>query len=191
LIAQPSRPDVFIAENFIEAHVCSELKAAAKQSSAAPAQVTKSTGRVDLDMRRTSRLFLPAEKEVQITSYLQKLKPQLETYFDLELKGFENFQFLLYREGDFYKRHADKNDRVESPDYIKARQISVVIFLNHETLSDDPDGYEGGTLVIWSHGEALRVQGETGKVIAFPSNLMHQVEAVKARERYSLVSWYF
>ena len=191
MTTQTSRPDVFIAENFIQAHVCSELKAAAKQSTAVPAQVTKSTGRVDLDMRRTSRLFLPAEKEVQITSYLQKLKPQLETYFDLELKGSENFQFLMYREGDYYKRHADKNNRIESPDYIKARQVSLVIFLNNETLNDDPDGYEGGTLVIWTHGEALRVQGETGKVIAFPSHLMHEVEPVKARARYSIVSWYF
>ena len=137
-------------------------------------------------MRRTSRLFVSAEKEQQINHYLQELKPRLEVHFQMPLSGVEFFQFLLYREGDFYKRHADKNDRLETPDYIKARRVSIVIFLNDETIS-----YTGGTLAVWSLAGRIRVPGETGKVVAFRSELMHEVEPVQSGERYSIVSWYF
>jgi len=181
-----SAPDVFIAANFIETVVCADLIADARRSSAVPAKVTKAKGRVDLDMRRTSRLFVSAEKEQQINHYLQELKSRLEVHFQMPLSGVESFQFLLYGEGDFYKRHADKNDRPETPDYIKARRVSIVIFLNDETIS-----YTGGTLAVWSLAGPIRVQGETGKVVAFRSELMHEVEPVHSGERYSIVSWYF
>jgi len=182
----PSASDVFIAVNFIDPAVCAELIADAKRSSSVPAKVSKTHGRVDRDMRRTSRLFVSAEKEEQINRYLQELKPRLESYFQIPLSGVESFQFLLYREGDFYKRHADKNDLAATPDYIKARRVSIVIFLDDETIS-----YTGGTLAVWSLAGTIRVQGETGKVVAFPSELMHEVEAVQSGERHSIVSWYF
>jgi predicted 2-oxoglutarate/Fe(II)-dependent dioxygenase YbiX len=137
-------------------------------------------------MRRTSRLFVSAEKEQQINHYLQELKPRLETHFQTRLSGVESFQFLLYREGDFYRRHADKNDRADTPAYIKARRVSIVIFMNDETIS-----YTGGTLKIWNLAGPVRVQGETAKVVAFPSELMHEVEPVRSGERYSIVTWYF
>jgi len=181
-----SAPDVFIADNFIEPFICADLIADARRSSAVPAKVTKAKGRVDLDMRRTSRLFVSVEKEQQINHYLQELKPRLEVHFQMPISGVESFQFLLYREGDFYKRHADKNDLLETPDYIKARRVSIVVFLNAETIS-----YTGGTLGVWSGAGPIRVQGETGKVVAFRSELMHEVEAVQSGERYSIVSWYF
>jgi SM-20-related protein len=104
----------------------------------------------------------------------------------MPLSGVESFQFLLYREGDFYKRHADKNDRIDTPDYIKARRVSIVIFLDDETIS-----YTGGTLAVWGPAGPIRVKGETGKVVAFRSELMHEVEPVQSGERYSIVSWYF
>ena len=137
-------------------------------------------------MRRTSRLFISPEKEQQITGYLQELKPRLENHFHVRLSGVESFQFLLYREGDFYKRHADKNDRADTPAYIKARRVSIVIFLNDETV-----GYSGGTLRVWSLSGPNRVQGQTGKAVAFPSEMKHEVEPVQSGERYSIVSWYF
>ena len=170
----------------MEPVVCADLIADARRSLAVPAKVTKAKGRVDVDMRRTSRLFVSAEKEQQINHYLQELKPRLELHFQIPLSGVESFQFLLYREGDFYKRHADKNDRPEMPDYIKARRVSIVIFLDDETIS-----YTGGTLVVWSLTGPIRVQGQAGKVVAFQSELMHEVEPIQSGARYSIVSWYF
>ena len=189
------RLDVFSVNNFIDPQVCDELRAEANQSVSVPAQVTKSKGRVDIDMRRTHCLKVSPRTEQQIEAYFQELKPQLETYYDIRVSGFEKFQFLLYREGDFYKRHADKNDKVDSPPYIKARLISVVIFLNDESQRDELDSYTGGTLVIWNHRDSqkigFRIKGETGKLIAFPSDLIHEVEPVQSGQRYSIVNWFF
>lgn len=189
------RLDVFSVNNFIDPQVCDQLRAEANQSVSVPAQVTKAKGRVDIDMRRTRRINVSPRTVQQIEAYFQELKPQLETYYNIPVSGFEKFQFLLYREGDFYKRHSDKNDKVDSPTYIRARRISVVIFLNDESQPGQLDSYTGGTLVIWNQRDsqkiALRVKGETGKVIAFPSELIHEVEPVQSGERYSIVNWFF
>ena len=190
----PLPPNLFIAKNFLDIDVCRELRAQAEQSVAAPAQVTKATGRVDVSMRQTSRLSFSVETEELINAYFRRLKPQLEKYYAVQLTGFEKFQFLLYSKGDFYKRHADRNDKPESPDYIKARRISVVIFLSTENQTNKPDNYTGGTLVVWNSDPQktpLRIEGEVGKLIAFPSDLMHEVEPVQSGKRYSIVNWFF
>lgn len=190
----PTIPYLFIDKNFLDIDLCRKLRAQAEQSAGVPAQVTKSTGRVDVTMRQTSRLSFSTQTEELINSHLRQLQPQLEKYFDVRLSGFEKLQFLRYRQGDFYKPHADRNDKPESPDYIKARRISIVIFLNSQSRKDQPDSYSGGTFVVWNSNllrTPMRMEGEVGKLIAFPSNLVHEVEPVKTGERYSIVNWFF
>lgn len=190
----PTIPYLFIDKNFLDTDVCLELRAQAEQTVGVPAQVTKTTGRVDVTMRQTSRLNCSTQTEELINSHLRHLQPQLENYFDVQLRGFEKFQFLLYRKGDFYKAHADRNDKPESPDYIKARLISIVIFLSRQSLKEQPDSYSGGTFVIWNSNlrkTQVRIEGEVGKIIAFPSDLVHEVEPVKSGKRYSIVNWFF
>ena len=190
----PTIPNVFIDKNFLDIDVCRELIAQAEQSVAVPAQVTKTTGRVDVTMRQTSRLLYSSQTEELINSHLRHLHPQLERHFDVQLYGFEKFQFLLYRKGDFYRRHADRNDKPESPDYIKARRISIVIFLSNQSQEEQPNSYSGGTFVVWKNNllkTRLKIEGEVGKLIAFRSDLVHEVEAVKSGKRYSIVNWFF
>ena len=190
----PLSPNLFIAKNFLDIEVCRELRARAEQSEAAPAQVTKATGRIDVSMRQTSRLSFSSDTEELINAYFRRLKSQLDKYYDVQLSGFEKFQFLLYCKGDFYKRHADRNDKPESPDYIKARRISVVIFLSNQNQTSEPDSYTGGTLAVWNSGSTttpMKIEGEVGKLIAFPSDLVHEVEPVQSGKRYSIVNWFF
>ena len=189
----PTLPNVFIAKNFLQSDVCRELRIEAEKCVALPAQVTKATSRVDVKMRQTSRLSFSAATEDLINNLFRQLKPQLEEYYDVKLYGFEKFQLLLYCAGDFYKRHADRNDKPESPHYIKARRISVVLFLGNEDQADGPDSYTGGTLVVWddSLDTPVRIEGEAGKLIAFPSDLVHEVEPVTSGKRYSIVNWFF
>ena len=145
-------------------------------------------------MRQTTRLVVTNETEESINVYFRQLQPQLETVYDLQLSGFEKFQFLLYGKGDFYKRHSDRNDKPESPSYIKARRISVVIFVSNENQDNHPDSYTGGSLVVWDsdrHKTPIRIHGEIGKLIAFPSNLAHEVEPILTGKRYSIVNWFF
>lgn len=190
----PSTPNLFIDKNFLDIDVCRELRTQAEQTVGVPAQVTKTTGRVDVTMRQTSRLSYSTQTEELIDSHLRHLQPQLENYFDVQLSGFEKFQFLLYRTGDFYKPHADRNNKPESPDYIKARRISIVIFLSNQSREEQPDHHSGGTFVVWNSNlqkTPVRIEGEVGKIIAFPSDLVHEVEPVRSGKRYSIVNWFY
>jgi len=189
-----SHPQLFVARNFLDLDVCRELRAQAEQVVRVPAQVTKSTGRVDINMRQTSRLIVSNKTEEFINVYFRQLQPQLETVYDLQLSGFEKFQFLLYGKGDFYKRHADRNDKPETPIYIKARRLSVVIFLSNQSQDEQPESYTGGSLVLWDidrQKTPTRIEGEVGKLIAFPSDLAHEVEPVLTGKRYSIVNWFY
>jgi predicted 2-oxoglutarate/Fe(II)-dependent dioxygenase YbiX len=189
----PILPNLFIAKNFLEPDVCRELRVEAEKCVALPAQVTKATSRVDVNMRQTSRLSFSTATEERINNLFHQLQPQLQDFFDVKLSGFEKFQFLLYCAGDFYKRHADRNDKPESPNYIKARRISIVLFLGNEDQTNSPDSYTGGTLVVWADSPEtpLRVEGEVGKLIAFPSDLVHEVEPITSGKRYSIVNWFY
>jgi 2OG-Fe(II) oxygenase superfamily len=65
-------------------------------------------------------------------------------------------------------------------------------------IPDEPAGYSGGSLVFYglmgeSSGKTvgLPLAGETGMLIAFPSDLVHAVSPVTAGERYTIVSWFY
>ena len=173
-----------------------ELRAEARQSVAVPARVTKAESRVDIEQRRTSRVFVSPENEELVSKRLKDAQLRIAEHYKIELSGCEAPQFLLYKPGDFYKAHRDKSDSPNTPQYIKDRRLSVVIFLSTEGA--EPGGYTGGSLMIYlvPSDEAGRkvefpLPGKEGQLVAFPSALKHEVEPVRSGERYSIVSWYF
>lgn len=100
-------------------------------------------------------------------------------FFNFELYGFiEGFQFTHYKEpGGKYKKHIDRG-----MDYF-VRKLSLSIQLS------DPNSYEGGDLVLHNEDTPTIIPKEQGKLIAFPSYVMHEVKPVTKGERYSLVAW--
>lgn len=97
-------------------------------------------------------------------------------FFQFDLHGFdEGFQFTHYKApGGAYGKHVDR--WMNGP----IRKLSITIQLS------DPSTYKGGDLVI---GEDCLVPREQGKLIAFPSFIVHEVTPVTKGERYSLVAW--
>jgi PKHD-type hydroxylase len=100
-------------------------------------------------------------------------------FFNFHLSGFlEGLQFTRYdAPSGFYGVHTDRafNQAV--------RKLSVSIQLSN------PNSYEGGELGL-QDGSNVEVMGkEQGKLIAFPSFVLHQVKPVTKGTRYSLVAW--
>ncbi len=192
---QCKHSDLFILDDFLKPKKCAELRTEASQSAAIPARVTKTESRVDIDQRRTSRVFVSPENSRLVSSLLKAAQARIADHYKTKLSGCENPQFLLYRSGDFYKAHRDKNESPATPQYIKDRRLSVVIFLS--TGGAESNGFTGGSLVIFGvQGQdrrqlACSFPGKEGQLIAFPSDLKHEVEPVRSGERYSIVSWYF
>jgi len=101
------------------------------------------------------------------------------TYFKFNLYGFiEGFQFTYYKSpGGKYEKHVDRGMRSQ------IRKLSLTIQLS------DPSSYEGGDLHLYTGNEATIIPKEQGKLIAFPSYVLHEVTPVTKGERYSLVAW--
>jgi len=100
-------------------------------------------------------------------------------FFNFDLFGLaEGFQFTRYdAPGDHYGMHIDKvlNNEV--------RKLSLTIQLS------SPEDYEGGELVLQFSPYPDVMDKELGKMIVFPSYVLHEVRPVTKGTRYSLVAW--
>jgi PKHD-type hydroxylase len=102
-----------------------------------------------------------------------------DQFFNFDLFGLaEGFQFTRYdAPSGFYGMHIDKNL------YGSVRKLSLTIQLS------EPEKYEGGELALQLSKEAELMPKELGKMIVFPSYVLHEVRPVTKGTRYSLVAW--
>jgi SM-20-related protein len=81
---------------------------------------------------------------------------------------------------------------------VRERQVSAVIFLNSAAEARGPESYSGGALTFYGlidgpcwRGYGFPLVGEQGLLIAFRSDVLHEVTVVTRGERYSIVTWFF
>jgi PKHD-type hydroxylase len=100
-------------------------------------------------------------------------------FFNFDLMGFsEGLQFTKYTApGGFYGPHLDKiMGRV-------VRKLSISVQLS------DPLDYDGGELELHMKQTPDLMSKDQGRLVAFPSYLLHEVKPVTRGTRYSLVAW--
>jgi SM-20-related protein len=185
--------------DFLDAEACAMLRAEMLAAEVSPATIgTKAGEVVDEDLRRAGISKVPADSKSLIKSRLSDLQPRLESHFNLALKNFERPQFLIYSQGGFCTHHRDSTDNPEADEYLKMRKVSVVIFLNSETEEARQGAYAGGKLTFYSLMKdplwkscGLPLIGEEGLLIAFRSDVMHEVTPVTCGARHTIVTWFF
>jgi PKHD-type hydroxylase len=100
-------------------------------------------------------------------------------FFNFDLFGLaEGFQFTRYdAPTGHYGMHIDKifNSTV--------RKLSLTIQLS------SPEDYEGGELALKFGAKANLMPKDLGKMVVFPSYVLHEVRPVTKGTRYSLVAW--
>jgi PKHD-type hydroxylase len=101
-------------------------------------------------------------------------------YFHFDLLGMiEGFQFTKYEApSDFYGLHSDRSPKSH------IRKLSMTIQLS------DPNEYEGGDLHLQIGSEPSIISKDQGKIVCFPSYILHEVKPVTKGTRYSLVAWF-
>lgn len=160
-------------------------------STAAP---TYGKGEVTVDrrVRNVGHVSPSPEIVLEVTRRLEAQQEILEQHFAVELGGCEPPQFLRYRVGDFFVAHQDGNTGLINLDSDRTRRLSVTLFLNQQSVEDNREGYNGGSLVFsdWRSGMRHEVVGEAGMLVAFRSETTHEVTPVTRGERYVIVSWY-
>lgn len=132
-------------------------------------------------IRESQISWLYAEDEMQwaykkLTDVIQELNSK---WFKFDLYGFaEGMQFTRYdAPSGRYGFHKDKVlDGV-------IRKLSLVVQLS------EPENYKGGDLCLQIADKPEAMSKKRGRLVLFPSYVLHEVTPVTEGTRYSLVSW--
>lgn len=188
-----TRFGLFADADFLDGSTSARVAAEMRERGGRPATVSLSAEHVDDAYRRTTLADVSDATRTLVEGRLRAALPAAGRHFDEPLEEMERAQFLLYREGDHFRRHSDAlRGGQPSPDGT-VRRISLVLFLNGEGPADQAGSYGGGQLTFYGLiGESLGLPlaGTPGLLVAFRSELVHAVTPVTRGERCTVVSWF-
>ena len=106
-----------------------------------------------------------------------------EQYYNFHLNGYYQFQYTTYDANGRYDWHTDMSFGQKYGSDAEPRKLSMSLLLN--------DDFEGGEFEINSgkEEEADKVPMYKGRVVLFPSFMIHRVTPVTKGIRKSLVVW--
>lgn len=169
-------------ENFFDAADCARLRDVMSQSPSESAQVYSSAaGATDENIRRTRAVIAPAAVRTNVVDRMNAIRDRAAEHFGVALDSVEGPQFLLYRTGDFFTRHTDKNE-----DGADGRKVSFIAFVNSD--------YDGGALKFFGGVQEkpldLTFPATDGLLVCFRSDWLHEVEPVTRGERFTIAGWF-
>jgi SM-20-related protein len=189
---------MYVVKGFFDPELCARLRSEVCSATGVASTVWDKGDRyiVDESLRRTKTARVAESTVSFVEARLLAIKPALESHFSVVTSGLQRPQFLLYKEGDFFGVHSDSINNPDASEFVTARRVSVVIYLNGESEEPEPDTYAGGSLTFYGFWDdpALKkcgfpLVGEAGLLIAFRSEVVHAVTPVTRGERYTIVSW--
>src|SRR5207244_6418394 len=157
---------------------CARIRTAMDRGSISRAEIYADRYRVDEEARRAYDVEVDDETADEVQRAISAGRAQVAGFFGLTLSADEGPGFLRYTSGGFYAVHRDVlPDRdVEFP-----RRISVVLF-----LTTAREGCDGGSLRLYKP-EPLDIAPRAGMLVAFPSDMPHEVLPVTAGIRDAVV----
>jgi SM-20-related protein len=186
---------LFVWEGFFDPAFCTRL---ISEMSSAPWEMATidnpgQPGVIDETIRSVMKMQPENATWLLVMDRLLALKPKLEDHFRVSLADCEKPQFLMYNPGAFYTWHTDSGVLPG----VRDRQVSIVIFLNCAATESAPECYGGGSLMfqgildgpVWENC-AFPLEAETGMLVAFRSDLTHQVEPVTFGQRFTIATWF-
>jgi len=191
---------LFVVPHFLEpqlaACLCREMEIAPRQKGLVVR--AGATASLDENIRKVEDSVPPQEIGDSLKERLLGLLPDLEKHFEVALAGCESPAYLIYRAGDFYKPHTDTGHSKGESDRTRRRRVSVVIFLNRESLEPAEGTYGQGRLTFYGLLEGpqwercgLALSPEPGLLIAFPSDKLHEVTPVSHGQRFTVAAWFY
>ena len=199
----PSHPffrsaGLFVKTDFLDPRECAHIRAQMREAASRKALIFKKNGDEGaLDESWRKVLCVSVEKPLAnlVKTRLLEVKPSLEEHFRVPLTDCQGPNFLRYDENAFYKLHRDADS--EAPPDIVHRKVSAVIFLNANSKEPSSDGYAGGALTFYGllpgpqwEKCAFSFEAPAGLLIAFPSNIAHEVQPVTSGQRFTIACWF-
>jgi SM-20-related protein len=185
---------LYVRREFLTPDECETVVAEMLQDVGRSAQVVRGGGEIlDETVRRTRSREVPPTVAADLADRLLALMPTLSATFDLPLQHLEAPYWLSYDPGDFFAAHAD----AAAGSYTGRRQVSVVAFLNDQAARPAAGQYSGGALSFYGllpgpqwERCGLPLHGATGLLVAFRSQVVHEVLPVTAGTRHTMVTWF-
>jgi SM-20-related protein len=191
-----SSPQLYLARGFLDLALCRELTQDMREGRTRPAAILGQDGTdiIDERRRRTLQAAVSPDGRLNVEQRLLALKTDLEHHFNVKVTGLQKPQFLRYGRGSFFRPHQDSSGRPDHDPHVRARRISAVVFLNRQARLPDDEAYCGGDLWLFRLDDdpdpTFCIAGETGMLVAFPSEVFHEVRPVTHGERFTVVAWY-
>jgi SM-20-related protein len=187
----------FVRRNFVDAEGCEQLIGEASQAPCEPSLVVRHgvDDILDKNFRCASSALVSKATRLRMKQRFAALTPDLEAHFGTALAGSETPGFLIYDTGAFFAAHTDTG--ADDPDEIRRRRISAILFLNGPSGDSSASGFGGGTLrfhrlLDGPHWEAcpFAFDPEPGMLVAFRSDVIHEVQPVTSGRRFTIVTWF-
>jgi PKHD-type hydroxylase len=148
---------------------------------------TVGSGVVDLKIRdsNVSMHGLNNDNKWMFDKFLNLTDHLNNTFYNMDLLGFDIFQYTEYNtEGSKYEPHMDMMIGDEVPiDMRIPRKLSLSLILSN------PSEYTGGEFEFLVGGEPKIAEQKRGRVLAFPSYIVHGVRPITSGKRRSIVIW--
>ena len=152
---------------------------------------------VDMAVRSTWEVPLDAAAAAELGGRFGALRSDLAAHFRMTLNGHEGPTLLMYQPGGFYEPHVDRSRSDGLQIAPVCRRVSAIVFLNAMRTPPGPDDYSGGALTFYGLVDdpawkriGFALEPEPGLLIAFPSDVVHEVPPVTAGDRYTIVDWF-
>jgi len=176
-------------DDFLTSEEISAITNYCDSAGVAPATVFDNDTNSVADSIRKSDAMLHSPTNANIWIF-EKLKSIAEfindDFFRYDLTGFEFFQYAVYDgAGSNYNFHMDMAMGENIPEHLyQARKLSFSLILS------DTTEYTGGEFEIkMSEQSTITVEQRLGRIIAFPSFMLHRVAPLVSGKRKSIVFW--
>jgi SM-20-related protein len=186
-----------VRKRFLDPESCRRLIAETSKAPSERGRLVKAgvDDILDEKTRRVSSASVCKDTRTRVKQRFHEMVPEVEAHFGTPLAGCETPGFLVYDEGAFFAPHRDTGP--DDPSDIRRRRISAIVFLNQQSRERSDDGYGGGTLRF--HGLfdgpnwaacAFSLEPDPGMLVAFRSDVLHEVQPVTFGRRFTVVTWF-
>ncbi|HKG14832.1 MAG TPA: 2OG-Fe(II) oxygenase [Pyrinomonadaceae bacterium] len=191
---------IYTEEDFLDREACEGLKASVRAGSRERAKVYEGGSDYVLNESRRSAVKVSVSSSAA-SAVRERLLAKCEEFsrrFGVEVKDCQEPTFLVYKPGDFFEPHRDYTESQNAPGHVRRRRVSAVVFLGDESAGGVVGDYEGGSLAFYGllkdprcRHVGIPVTGKAGTLVAFRSDVFHEVSPVTKGERLTIVSWFF
>lgn len=182
---------LLIESAFLSPHECDRLRRAMDRGTDEPAEIVGEGIARQETIRRTRSIEIDSALREWFERRLDTIKPAVERALNQRLGQREGCGFLRYPPGGFYRAHRDRADVAGWP-AASRRAASIVVFLNGSNAAAGPGSFAGGALCLHhARGDRTDIRPAPGLLVAFPSDLLHEVLPVQEGERDTVVDWFY